>query len=174
MQIQRAAFSCTQHWRVKHGNSSACASEEPESKDALKKCFEPVLALQSPGGPGAAFAERFHFSSMRWSVRGTKQVVMTCEQSFYKFVAAKTGSTPSFSELWFAFRDLNADDLKQYLSAEGAGKTYTATMSCGDCMVTPLAFIVVERTIDQNHVSARRLFVSKTSWKSVLISEDAN
>ena len=94
------------------------------------------LGVQSAG---VAFsqAEKHHFASVRLSLQGTREVLLTPERVFFEFFSQKAGtSAVAFSDLWAAFKELSPEDMQLYL-ARGGGEqvTWHCTVSEGDVLI---------------------------------------
>ena len=130
-----------------------------------------VLAPAMYGiSPGETFCacERYHLGAVRWQEHGTRQVTCTPESAFLTFLRARSpGLVISFRNMWETFRTASADMMNAYAEAQGAGVLRTVTVSAGDALYIPPAWVVADKSIGGDSFGLR-LSVLRTVDADVL------
>ena len=127
-------------------DKDACVNVAEGGKDdawqAVANTYHPVLFALRPGGSPYAQAEKCHLPSARMHMQGTRLVIATSEAAMYKYFAARhIGVKSTFSDLWKAFLSLDRKALQEYSKD---AHLYFYTLSAGDVLITPAAWIIAE------------------------------
>lgn len=75
---------------------------------------------------------------------------MTCtpESAFLTFLRARRpGVSISFRNLWDSFRTASTDMMTAYAEAQGAGLLLSVTVSAGDALYIPPAWVVADKSV---------------------------
>ena len=126
----------------------------------LHKTLEPQLTAMTTNTVFAQ-AEKSHMACIRWSYVGTKAVLMTPESAIMTFMTSRNpGTMPSFAAAWAYFKSMSQQLLAAYSENHGKDLVFACTVSAGEALYIPAAYIVAERGQAENCVGVRMSVLS--------------
>lgn len=106
---------------------------------ALRK---PTFFMLLCGSPSCQ-AEKHHLATLRYSLAGTRRVILASEADLYTYMKKHNpGAELPFAMMWHAFRNFSAADVSQFV--KDGHSVYACTVAPGEMLYTPAGFAVAE------------------------------